>query len=90
MKHLLVITMMLSLAAPAYAFPKNSECAERQTDIFMEADAIMIYSSQFSSFLKSIKKADQKVVEAEFQEDLARRVVELEKANDQFVVDCVQ
>lgn len=90
MKHLLVIAMMLSLAAPAYAFSKGSECAERQTDLFMEADAILIYNSQFSAFLNSTKKIDQKVVAGEFQEDLNRRVVELEKANDQFVADCVQ
>ncbi|MNL15431.1 hypothetical protein D3C87_1364170 [compost metagenome] len=90
MKHLLVISMMFSLAVPAYAFPKGSKCAERQTDLFMEADAITIYHSEFNTFLKSVKKIDQEVVFAEYQEDLDRRIVDLEKANDQFVVDCVQ
>jgi hypothetical protein len=90
MKHLLVFAMMLFLAAPALAFSQNSECGERQTDLFMEADAILIYNSQFSASLNSVKKVDRKHVTAEFQEDVNRRVVELEKANDQFVADCVQ
>ena len=90
MKHFLALVMMFSFVTSAHATEKVSECAERQAKLFAKADAITVYNTQFTQFLRTVKKADQNAVAAKHQEEFNNRVQELEQAHEKFVADCVQ
>lgn len=89
MKQILAVMVLMSLALPALA-DTAANCRERRTDLMIATDSILIYDSQFTHYLKSLKKSEQTSMAAEYKEEFDRRIVELEATREAFEADCVQ
>ncbi|MFS4458614.1 hypothetical protein [Bdellovibrio sp. HCB2-146] len=89
MKSVFSLFLVLAVTVPALAKAQPS-CEERVVDMLMEADAIVKYDQEIKDYLQTLKPNEQKVVAAEFQEDLNFRVQELEIEHQKISAECVK